>query len=138
MEPTYCSVLKKEGGLGSLGSCLDFGYDAAGNQTTAATLSAEGSPGRTSLLDYSGESRLARMGTGDSPTATAGAFSAWIEPTARLATQPSEGGKMKPRVFRFATLGLVALVLLVIAAWFLLYRDTSVYARLQDGPPRPL
>ena len=35
---------------------------------------------------------------------------------------------MKPRVFRFATLGLVALILLVIVGWFLLYRDTSVYA----------
>lgn len=35
---------------------------------------------------------------------------------------------MKPRVFRFATLGLVALGLLVLTGWFLLYRDTSVYA----------
>lgn len=35
---------------------------------------------------------------------------------------------MKPRIFRFAALGLLVLVLLVIAGWFLLYRDTSVYA----------
>ncbi len=35
---------------------------------------------------------------------------------------------MKPRVFRFASFGLVILFLLVTSGWFLLYRDTSVYA----------
>jgi RHS repeat-associated protein len=66
--PKLASIAPAPGG--EPGSHQDFGYDDAGNQTTAATLSAEGSPGRASLLDYSGESRLARMGTSDSSTAT--------------------------------------------------------------------
>jgi outer membrane protein assembly factor BamE (lipoprotein component of BamABCDE complex) len=35
---------------------------------------------------------------------------------------------MTPRARRTAASGIVALVLLVFAGWFLLYRDTSVYA----------
>jgi RHS repeat-associated protein len=49
---------------GEPGSRLDYGYDAAGAQTTVQTLGAECS-GRTSFLDPSAERRLARLHTSD-------------------------------------------------------------------------
>jgi RHS repeat-associated protein len=54
---------------GEPGSRLDFGYDAAGNQTSATVTSSEGS-GRTSFLSYSAESRLDRISTSDSLDST--------------------------------------------------------------------
>ena len=54
---------------GEPGSRLDFGYDAAGNQTTAAVTTPESS-GWTSFLNYSPESRLSRLSTSNGPSST--------------------------------------------------------------------
>jgi RHS repeat-associated protein len=54
---------------GEPGSHQDYGYDAAGNQTTVAAITGEES-GRTSFLAYSAESRLSRLSTSDGTAAT--------------------------------------------------------------------